>query len=90
MARCSPFAWAPAQSPATPSWTVAGAFGIRERRRRRTVLLDLRCRDAAAISTVLRAVTDLTEQHVEVLWLDGDHVVAPLTASAFESVVSTP
>ena len=97
IARWSSFACAPAQSPAMPSCTVAGVFGIA----RSTGTPSVRCFSICAVG--IAAATEST------VWSGESSPpispsstskscgltaitmnAAPATASAFESVVSTP
>src|SRR5262245_14551444 len=97
IARWSPSACAPAQSPATPSWTVAGVFGIA----RSTGTPSERCFSiwavgiaAATERTVCSAVRRLPTSPSRTSKSCGLTAMttkpAPETASVFESVVSTP
>jgi hypothetical protein len=97
IARCSRFACAPAQSPATPSWTVAGAFGIARRTGTPSVRRASICEvgiAAATESTVWSAVRSPPTSPSSTSKSCGLTAItmnpAPETASAFESVVSTP
>ena len=77
--RCASAAWAPAQMPAMPSWTVEGVFGIARTTGtpgpsdRSTTAVGIA---AAIVSTVCSGeieAADLAQENVEVLRLHGDH-----------------